>query len=313
MCSHCSADLFVVIILYCYLLGKLKAVTRKSSSGALHITFQSSSSSESTSESESESSSSSSDSSEPATIVSKNQRNNAVTSKLSIGKVTTVVKTPPPSLKATPAIGNRSSATGAKSENGQAGVSVSRRGRRNRKKSLPTNITVGGDRDVLTTKSTLYKSPVLNRKGPGTNSIAGNKESESSTSSAVPSNTKIDGKEAKNSKPASQWDVQPAAPAIGPSNPTEANSASISVQPPAAEQPPIDIVHPPRDYSTLPELQGPPRQGDKLAFKVRLSLHDCPFPLSVLATCTVGIGNVFELYTSSIRVQGGYVHIDTKS
>ena len=267
-------------------------MTRKSSSGALHITFQSSTSSESTSESESESSSSSSDSSEPGTTVSKNQRNNAVTSKISI------VQMPLPSVKATPTSGNRLSATGAKNVNGQAGVSVSRRGRRNRKKSLPTNITVGGDRDVLTTKSTIYKSPVLNKKAPGTNSKAGIKESESSTSSAAPIKTNMGGKETE--KQATQWDVQPAAPAIEPSQPTETKSASV--QPPATEQPHIDVLHPPRDYSTLPELQGPPRQGDKLAFKVRLSLCDHPFQFTCNHNYAIGVGNVFELYTSNIRI-----------
>ena len=263
-----------------FYVGQLKAVTRKSSSGALHITFHSSSSSESSSESES-SSSSSSDSSQSDTTVSKNQRNNAVTSKISIGKVANIVQTPSLSVKATPAAGgNRLPATGAKSENRQTGNTANRRGRRKRKKTLPTSITVGGDCDVLTTKSTLYKSPVLNKKPPGTNSKLENISSNSPNSGSTTDNakkitvptisTKAGGKETK--KPVSQWDVQPTAPAaVRPSQPiaTATNSAALSVQPPAAEQP---TLHPPKDYSTLPELQGPPRQGDKLAFKVRLSL-----------------------------------------
>ena len=79
-------------------------------------------------------------------------------------------------------------------------------------------------------------------------------------------NTNTGGKETK--KRISQWDVQPAA--VGLSQPviTAVNSASDSTQPPVAEQP---VLPPPRDYSTLPDLQGPPRQGDKLAFRVRQS------------------------------------------
>ena len=201
-----------------------------------------------------------------------------MTGKISIGKVANIVQTPSPSLKATPATsGNRSPATGA---NRQTGITANRRGRRKRKKTLPTNITVGGDRDVLTTKSTLYKSPVLNKKPPGNNSKSENITSNSTNSGSAADktkkitaptiSTKTGGKETE--KPVSRWDVQPTAPAaIGPSQPiaTAASSASVSGQPLAMEQP---ILHPPRDYSTLPELQGPPRQGDKLAFKVRLSL-----------------------------------------
>lgn len=281
----------LLLPLLCYI-GQLKTVTRKSSSGALHITFQSSSSSESSSES---SSTSSSESSESDTTVSKNQRNNAVTSRVSIGKVANIVQKLSPSVKAAPASGNRSPAAGAKGDN-VTDVSANRRGRRKRKKSLPTNITVGGDRDVLTTKSTLYKSPVLNNKLPGTSSKLKN----SSSNSQSPAGTAADkmkkttfpirstkiagGKETE--KSISQWDVQPTATAavVGPSLPIAmaVNSAPVSVQqPPAAEQP---ILHPPQDYSTLPELQGPPRPGDKLAFKVRLFFfcRKCPFPTSLL-------------------------------
>ncbi len=252
-------------------------MTRKSSSGALHITFQSSSLSESSSESAS-SSSSSSDSSESDTTVSKQRRNNTAISKVNIAKVANIVQTPSPSVKATPASINRSPAAGAKSDNRQTDVTANRRSRRKRKKTLSTNVTVGGNHDVLTTKSTLFKSPVLNKKlpGPGTNpklqSIATNSQSSSTAADmakkvAVPTtNTKTGGREAK--KRISQWDVQPTAPtAVGLSPLPIVNS---SATPAAAEQPTLPPP-PPRDYSTLPDLLGPPRQGDKLAFKVRLS------------------------------------------
>ena len=269
-----SNDLFYR--LFYYLVKPLKAVTKKSSSGALHITFQSSSSSESTSESES----SSSDSSDPDTIVGKNQgSNNALANRTGLRKVTNVTQTLSTSLKATPPNGNRSSAKGENGQTANAGVSVNRRGGRKRKRVLPTNLTVGGSRDVLTTKSTIYKSPVMNKKTSASNlnhrsrskesSETDSSSSESSDSvtdktSTAPTTTNTDGKEAK--KPTSQWDVQPA---IGPCQPIAANSASVNVPPPVAEQ---AILQPPRDYSTLPELQGPPRQGDKLAFKVKLCL-----------------------------------------
>ena len=270
-----TRNLFAITFFCC--IGQLKAVTRKSSSGALHITFQSSSSSESSSESESSSSSSSSDSSESDTTVGKNQRNNTVTRKVNIGKVASIVQTPSPSVKATPASSNHSPATGANSGNRQTGVNANRKGRRRRKKTFSTNITVGGDHDVLTTRSTLYKSPVLNKKPPGTNSkprsITSSNSQSSGTAAGVAktvsvctTNTNTDGKETK--KGISQWDVQPTAPtAIGLSQPltTAMNSVSDSTQPPVPEQP---VLPPPRDYSTLPDLQGPPRQGDKLAFKV---------------------------------------------
>jgi hypothetical protein len=249
----------------------------------LHITFQSSSSSESNSESES-SSSSSSDSSESDTTVSKQQRNNAAISKINVAKVANIVQTPSPSVKATPASVNRSPAAGAKSDNRQTGVTANRRSRRKRKKTLSTNVTVGGDHDVLTTKSTLYKSPVLNKKppGPGTNSKSQNSATNSQSSGTaadvakkitVPTtNAKAGGREDK--KRISQWDVQPAAPgAVGLSPLPVVNSASDRVQPPAAAEQPTLPPPPPRDYSTLPDLLGPPRQGDKLAFKVRLSIH----------------------------------------
>ena len=251
-------------------------MTRKSSSGALHITFQSSSSSESSSESESSSSSSSSDSSESDTTVGKNQRNSAVTKKVNIEKVASIVQTPSPSVKVTPANSNRSPATGANSGNRQSGVNANRRGRRRRKKTLPTNVTVGGDQDVLTTKSTLYKSPVSNKKSQGTNSkpesITNNNSQSSGTAADMAktttvhtTNTNKGGKETK--KRISQWDVQPASSASA--GLSAVNSASDSAQPLVAEQP---VLPPPRDYSTLPDLQGPPRQGDNLAFKVRCAV-----------------------------------------
>ena len=256
-------------------------MTRKSSSGALHITFQSSSSSESSSESESSSSSSSSESSESDTTVSKNQRNNTMACKVSIGKVANIAQTPSPSVKATPAASSsRSPAAGVRGENKQTGVGANRRGRRKRKKTLPTNITVGGDHDVLTTKSTLYKSPVLNKRPPGTSSNLENISATDRTkkTTVTTANTKTGGKETGN--PVSQWDVQPTVPAVvGPSIGTAVNSASVSVQSPTAEQ---LTLHPSRDYSALPQLQGPPRQGDKLAFKVRLSLSftgNCIVPI----------------------------------
>lgn len=291
MCHNIVVCTFVLEVLNQLLLsiGKLKAVTKKLSSGASHITFQSSSSSESSSESES---SSSSDSSESDTSVTKNRQNKVSTNNTDLGKASDTVQTPSPSVvKPTPA---SVSVVGTRNVNGQAanaGVAVRKRGRRTRKKTLSSNnIIVGGDRDVLTTKSTVYKSPVTNKKALNTNSkthnnIIGSSDTKASSlencgsstnkvqKTATSTNTKVDGKE-KAKKPASNWDVQPTVPFVGSSLAFAANSALVDVCPPpapASEQT-ARRVHPPRDYSALPELQGPPRQGDRLAFKVRFLL-----------------------------------------
>ena len=249
---------------------KLRAVTKKSSTGALHTTFHSSSS-PSTSESESSSSepemAAASSSQKNKAIVDKNQHSNSARIATKPQAQPGNSKVPQPNRSLLPLGGEQSG-----NKLPVTNASRSRRGGRNRKRTLSTDLIVGGHRDVLTTKSTLYKSPVQQRKsGGGTATTkhhnAGKESSSSDSSSSSESeksapvtnkspvtSTKQCQKETE--KPPSQWDVRPEAPV-----------ASSSSAPPLPE-PTLQLSQAPRDYSTLLELQGPPRQGDRLAFKV---------------------------------------------
>ena len=260
-------------------------MTKKSSSGALHTTFCSSSSS-SEHESTSESESSSSESSEPEeleAVVNKIQGNKTTADKSTSenhGRLAHQLQVPSNSLKTAPlAGGSPSSPVLAKGGNRQAmNAKSNRRGGRNRKRTLSSNLTVGGRHDVLTTKSTLYKSPINARQtsaSSGTNhqlfngdsgSGSGVKNSGSGLDRTKKSTTgtEVGGKETE--KPTSQWDVRPEAPVVETSHP---GAASLSVKASPQEL----AVQPPRDYSTLPDFLGAPRVGDKLAFKVRSSIY----------------------------------------
>ena len=65
-------------------------------------------------------------------------------------------------------------------------------------------------------------------------------------------------------------------------NGSKAAADDSSIAPAAvADQPPVnetaaDPPHDERDYSLCPDLHGPPRQGDKIAFKVTDQLGHCP-------------------------------------
>lgn len=241
-------------------------MTKQSPSGALHTTFHTSSSSSSSS-----SETSSSESSEPDEVASE-QRNvaankkppsNVAQNKQALSKASKVV---PPG-------GGHLAVTGARANlgSGQRAVKAggTRRGGRNRKKPLCTNLTVGGDHDILTTTSTVYKSPVQaktteenskSREADGSDADSRDVASDRLCTKKSPATTapKISGKVL-----GSQWDVQPPVPV------TKIPS-TVKVLPPVKQT----IDQPPRDYSALPELHGPPRQGDKLAFKVRFSIMD---------------------------------------
>lgn len=156
-------------------------------------------------------------------------------------------------------------------DSGQRAVKAggTRRGGRNRKKAF-SNLTVGGDHDILTIKSTVYKSPVQanpkdkdsksNHSRETGSSDAERREAVTAGTKESPAAATTPGK--KTEKLVSQWDVQPPVPV------TKMSSADKVLSP--GKQ----TVEQPRDYSALPKLQGPPRQGDKLAFKVRLKYND---------------------------------------
>lgn len=239
--------------------GKLKAVTKKSATGATHTTFHSSSSSSS-----SESESSSSESSESDAVKSQ-QGNRANESKTIVDKPKRVDNKVSNSSKVKPSNGCHSASVG---ENGNIGRGKKRG--RNRKRTLSSNIIVGGSHDVLTTKSTLYKSPKLGKEKASSrnnhltfkdNSDSSGSEESSPVHDKAKKNTAAPGKGIE--KAASQWDVQPEATVTT----VKTSVASLGVsQPQQTVQLPSPVA---RDYSVLPDLQGPPRQGDKLAFKVR--------------------------------------------
>ena len=242
-------------------------MTKQSSTGAVHTTFHSSSSSSS-----SESETSSSESSEPNEVVSNKQRNTEANKKSPRNNVAQV---PSNASRVTPSSGIRSAVTGIGANVGNrqkpAIAGGSRRGGRKRKKVLSSDLTVGGSRDVLTTVSTLYKSPVQAKPKTDKSSQSNFKETSKSshtstngseTPDAVADRTKKSPAATptkEKEKPTSQWDVQPQTHIANSSS-----AVGVSTLKPTVQQLP-------RDYSTLPNLQGPPRQGDKVAFKVSTS------------------------------------------
>ena len=262
---------------------KLKAVTKKSSTGATHTTFHSSSSSSS---SETETSSSESDEAVGNDQKKKPTGNKKQTAKINGAANSKTLQTRSNSLKLTPLVGNSLAKVGEKKQTVANAGSIKKRGR-TRKRTLSANITVGGCSDVFTTKSTLYKSPKQARsaeKIPPKNNHQTFNEAASSSSdgdsgkiASINDKTKKKpasgtvGEKEREKPPPSQWDVQPKAP-------VSKVTSTQSVFPP---QQTLQLP-PPKDYSVFPELQGPPRQGDRLAFKVR-------FFLSVKHVCLDGI------------------------
>ena len=247
MVCKCNDDIF-----FCFMVAvkALVGVTKKSASGGLHTKFRSSSSS-SSSGSEETSSGSSSDSDSKATPRKDNNDKKAppTTSQWDVkarGAVVPTKNTVAGSnldgvLGTTPTGSVGRGAVGG--TRGRGGGARGARGRgRNRRRKPPGDIVVGGPKDVLTTKSTLYTNP--STVGGSFRDLAA-PDSTNSNQTAAPSA----GVEGEMVVAASGGEAAK-------------NEAVVSAD---DEQASIEIM---RNYSSCPELQGPPRVGDTLAFKV---------------------------------------------
>ncbi len=223
----------------------LVSVTKKLVSGGLHTKFHTSSSS--SSEDTSSGSSSDSDSSS-SKVASKSIKKAPPASQWDVKR---------PAGRAGIPTGNRASGRvggsglgagssadtiggTANSTRGKAGARGGRGGGRNRRRKkshsgvgLSGDVVVGGPKDVLTTKSTLYTNKDMSGAVLSVPSAEGEMASSSSTSD----------------------------------NDSEAGKDEVAKSNGHSEQASME-VETVRDYSSCPELQGPPRVGDKLAFKV---------------------------------------------
>ena len=227
-------------------------VTKKSASGGLHTKFCSSSSSSSSDADSSSSSESSSSEGEGAgsrkaapqvTDKAKKPCNSVFSSQWDVkGPVGAAGNPPGNSLGAGSGDGSESRGAGG-SIRGGGGRGRRNRRRRNRNKEgrIPGDLIVGGPGDVLTTKSVLYTSP----------SAAGRNSATSQT-------------------PKDMKGAAPSVPATGgetmSTSPGELAGGEVAL---GAETKLVEIE---RDYSACPDLQGPPRVGDKLAFKVTTAI-----------------------------------------
>ena len=192
---------------------KLHVTKKKTVSGGVHLTFRSSSSSDSESSS-------------------------------SEGNSSRETVTNPPPLKPIPTPTPKTKPEDPSSRNVNKAARRGRgkgRGKKQRGRTLPSSLVIGGPSDVHATLSTVYtnKGPPANEETPA---VTDNREPSAETDKNATTG-KVSGESAQ---PASGWDVRP------------------------SEETPT-VSEPARDYSTCPRLEGAPRVGDHIAFKVSLS------------------------------------------
>lgn len=130
-------------------------------------------------------------------------------------------------------------------------VASFRKGRRIRRKGAPPggDVVVGGPKDILTTRSKVYTRSSKDKGGRETETVGG----------------EVDGVDGEGEGESSSEDGD------GSGNGMETASP---------------IVETVQDYSSYPDLQGPPRVGDKLAFKVQYMLRSS-FVELFQASCAV--------------------------
>jgi len=258
----------------CTVEKKLVGVTTKSASGGLHTTFYSSSSRDSSSASTSSSDDDSSDNSSShkgASTSSKLSRQSVKMSGIgssSSGKVTSqwdVKDELPRFLPVVPSVG-RLGAPASSPDSGMGarpalGKGTASRRRRSKKKATPNNTpVVGGPKDVLTTKSAIYASPLDETQA--TTVLHGKVSNKNLRGKAAAEKHTSNGK-----WPASEKEKSGVGPGGGcgdGGSAMESDGNGGSVGDSAAPSSPMDTVP---DYSPFPMLKGPPRVGDKLAFK----------------------------------------------
>ena len=194
---------------------ELRASQTNTASGGVHLTFHDSSSSSS------ESSSESSDDDTSNKVVTKSTNSSVPQKANKTIKQTT--RTP----------GNVTRPVSARGKPRGRGGKI-----QHSRRSLPSNLVIGGPSDVHSTKSTVYNKPESRNETENVSTDLITKPNTQSTS--VPSHLQRTTGEATTG-----WDVMP----------KELNDALSRVS---------------KDYSTLPALDGAPRIGDCLAFKVHL-------------------------------------------
>ena len=119
-----------------------------------------------------------------------------------------------------------------------------RRKRANRGGNIPSDVIVGGPADILTTKSTLYINP--SDKVADTNAAETSKNDSSH--------------------------IEPVTGASDGEIEAQMVNGDMLLEEGESKEPSKLAVEPVKDYSSFPDLQGPPRVGDKLAFKVTSSI-----------------------------------------
>ena len=210
-------------------------ITKKTASGGLHTKFQSSSSSSSSSDDSTSSSSNSNN------IPNKSHKKNLTLFSRPLTQWD--VK-----KKGSVTVGGLENTNGSGTK--EKGT-TNKRKKFNRRGNL-SNCVVGGPRDILSTKSTLYTSPSA-------------KVINSDSVNDVLSLTK-DRKNhviSKNKEPVITNQAKNGEQSNGCTESCETESSNPLIH--SIIEPPIEDI---RDYTTFPDLQGPPRVGDKLAFKV---------------------------------------------
>ena len=246
--------------------GVLKSVTRKSATGGVHLTFHSSSSS---SNSSNEISNSSDDSDTGGSKI--NAQSDLVSGNL-------------PQKPQTP----NSMSVSDESSASRRGKGRGRRGGRGRGR------VIGGKSDVFTTKSVVYMSPGERGRGRGRGSGWGVKKGatpDKDTNMADKSDAILSKEDNSiwvtskagftkdhNSSPKQQEEVKAVESSVATGDGGEKSTAQC------------------RDYSSLPALLGAPRIGDKIAFKVIISIT-VPMLCILCSTVCIGTRDIIKLYS----------------
>ncbi len=246
-----------------YVVKKLVAVTKKSASGGTHTTFQSSSSGESSSSSSSSddddddgsASNDESKTSTPSNIKTqwdvKKKASSGLTEKLGKKKISNGSSVSLKNILDAKKKIATSGLTGNRHVTNGGGASLKDilrkradavgKGKRFKRKKIPSSVVIGGPRDVLTTKTILYTSP-LGKEHALTVSAGRNiNVTPTLDQEKVGDDLVVNGGEN-----------------TGEQAGEESADVSERLSPPEAT----------KDYTSFPDLQGPPRIGDRLAFKV---------------------------------------------
>ena len=167
---------------------------------------------------------------------------------------------------------------------------------------------MGGENDVLSVKSVVYKSPGEKGRGRGRGRGSGWGVKEGATVKDKVTSLEKTPNDTTCVSGDTVWEKsRPGFTREGPLPETQQDS-ELEKEEKKKDGETADgaaatlKVKPRRDYSSLPALLGVPRIGDTIAFKVNSQMHRSLCMYTHCCIIHVGIGDISELYSRSLRL-----------